>query len=121
MRDELKKKLNKEIWKNRKKTALSIFGVLLLFPLIGVLFSTSSNEEVFGELLSMGMTQTETGSYPRLRVKLDTGETVIAKARQSFLFRKGKRVKIVKRSTFIGMTTYIFVKYMNDQTSSSEK
>ncbi len=112
MRPELENKLEKEVRRERRKTFAGYFSVFLVVAFLLMIYIPVNSKPVFGELIRMNVKQSYTGSYPLLRVKLESGEIIIAKAGKNFLFKKGENVEIQSRRSLLGKSSYRFSSYV---------
>ncbi len=115
MRPELKDKLDREEARRRRNLILVIFGIMCPFLIYGLIFFPASSSTVQGETVSLTAIQTEVGSLPRVRIKLDSGKTVRATMTQQQSFKSGSRVLVQERRTFLGLSRYRMLSYIGEK------
>ena len=112
MRPELKRKLDKE-----SKRLSSVWLVAALFVTVvvlayGVTSFPLSVKSVQGESISLTAIETELGSLPRMRVRLDDERIVRATMTYVQPFVAGSKVHLEERKTLIGLKRYRFMGYV---------
>ena len=113
MRPELKKKLDRE--SNRASGRVLLIAFLFLSIVLmtyGLTYFPLSVKSIQGESISLTAKQTDVGSLPRMRVRLDNERIVRAKMTHSQPFISGSKVNIEERKTVIGIKRYRFLSYV---------
>lgn len=111
MKPKLKKLLDIEQSKERKRWLfifLTVFGGMGVY---GALFFTFSTEKAYGALVNLTVVHTEEGSQPMASVKLQTGTMVIATLPKGLRFKHDAKVMLLVRRSFLGGFKYSVAHY----------
>ena len=115
MRPEPKDKLDREEARRKRKWILVLLGIMCPFLIYGLIFFPASSATVQGEVVGLTAIQTEVGSLPRVRVKLDSGKFVRAKMTQQQPFYGGSRVLVQERRALLGFKSYRILSYIGEE------
>jgi hypothetical protein len=111
MRPEVKKALDEEQSKERK---VLLYGVLLFVVVavtLGSIFIPVTSKSIYGITISYTAVQTDEGSKPRVKVKLESGETIVAAFPKHLVFKYGEKAELLEGRTLVGKPTYRMVRY----------
>ncbi len=112
MRSDVKTELDKLQNKQRKQILFGILLAIIFMLILGSIYFPVTTYTVLGKTTALTALQTDEGSKLRVRVKLDTGKTILAIFPEYLAYKKGKKGEILEGHTLIGKPTYRFVRYV---------
>ena len=72
---------------------------------------TAKRESLEGTVIGLNATHSEEGSHPYLLIKLDNNKTITCHITSVSMYKRGKRISIIKSNPF-GFATYTFNRYI---------
>ena len=113
MRPELKKKLDEESKRHSRGLLVAVLFTSIALLAYGLTYFPLSITNVEGEAIGLTAKQTEVGSLPRLRVRLNNERIVRASMTREQISLTGVRVTLEERKTLIGIKRYRVLSYVN--------
>ena len=115
MRPELKRKLEKEMKRSKKRPLMVVtFSFLLISSVLTASLVPLSTTTIQGVSVKLTAVPTwKVGNLPRMIVRLDEGRQIRAKMSRKLSFLPNSRVELHQGKTLIGFTTYRVVRYID--------
>jgi len=111
-----KKAIDRELRKERNKRLriwlLLIAGLVLIMAVLTPVFS----ERVNGTTTELATKDRSDVSKIRVKVKLDSGKTIVVMADSDLKHVTGRKVEISKMTSVAGMASYQFIQYVESDT-----
>lgn len=108
----LKKVIGKDKKINYKGLIAIVLGFIFINFAIYLYVSVEKTEQVFGQVVMLNDTTSESAAQQRIVVVLEDGKTVQALLPNSLPFQKNSRVKLIKTKTkLFGVEKYRFAGY----------
>ena len=111
MKKDSKKILDKQLKKDRHLLLYSVFAFIVFTNIVYILYSPATTTDVSGVTLDASTLTTDTEPKTKMKVLLDTGETVLVTIPGQDFFKKQTRVELSKSVSVMGKVTYEFNDY----------
>ena len=111
MKEDSKKVLDKQLKKDRHLLLYSVFAFIIFTNIVYILYSPATTTTVSGITLAFSALTTETESNAKMKVLLDTGDTVLVTIPGQDFFKEQVRVVLSKSVSVMGKVTYEFNDY----------
>ncbi len=112
MKYSAKKLLDKELAIDKRNGVYGAIIVLVVVIIFGCIFIPFSSNTVYGKTITYTARQIEYGSFPRVKVELESGQRIVAKLPGNMTFKYGHKVEILERKTLFGKPIYNVTQYV---------
>jgi len=106
------KELKKERFRSARKWLLLAMGIILVL----VIYTPIYSERIYGETIELTEKERTNDSKIQIKVRLDSGKVIVILVDDGFEHLTGRKVEISKMTSVAGMASYQFIQYVESDT-----